>query len=373
MNFTEDESLWMARALELAARGEGRVEPNPMVGCVLVRAGQVVGEGWHARFGEAHAEAAALQAAGERASGATAFVTLEPCCHHGKTPPCAEALIAAGVTRVVCAQEDPFPQVSGGGIAALRAAGIAVECGLLEADAARLNSPYLKLTRSKMPWVIAKWAMTLDGKIATHTGDSQWISCEESRALVHELRGRIDAILIGGGTARRDNPLLTARPTGLRTALRIVLDSKGQLSNESQLLQTAREVPILVVTGGEARDKELARFEAAGAQVFVSSADTLAERLRQVLEELGRRRLTNLLVEGGSRVLGALHDARLIDEVWAFIAPKLIGGFLANGPLAGQGSAEIAQSVEFAEKSWRAVGSDLLFRGRVGRGMQNAE
>src|SRR5262245_56892479 len=205
------DSHWMLRALDLARRGQGFVEPNPMVGCVIVRDGQVVGEGWHQRFGGEHAEIEALVAAGKQAAGGTRYVTLEPCCHYGKTPPCTEAIIPAGIKRVVAAMRDPYPKVAGGGVRQLEGAGIAVEVGLHEAEARELNAPYLKLLQAGRPWVIAKWAMTLDGKIATRSGYSQWISSDASRAIAHELRGRVDAILIGRRTAQIDDPLLTAR------------------------------------------------------------------------------------------------------------------------------------------------------------------
>src|SRR5262249_49286375 len=230
------DSEWMRRALELAERGRGYVEPNPLVGAVIVRDDRPVGEGWHQRFGEAHAEVNALAAAGEAARGATLYVTLEPCCHHGKTPPCTDAIIAAGIARVICAQRDPFPKVSGGGIAAPEAAGIAVEVGAMTDAAQRLNAPYLKLLHTGKPWVIAKWAISLDGKIATANGDSKWISGEASRAIVHQLRGRMDAIIVGHRTAELDDPLLTARPAGARTATRIVVDSRATLSPNSQLV-----------------------------------------------------------------------------------------------------------------------------------------
>ena len=215
-----DIDLWhMRRALELAARGEGFVEPNPMVGCVIAQGAEIIGEGWHRRFGQPHAEVEALRMAGDRAAGATLYVTLEPCCHFGKTPPCTRAVLASGVRRVVAAQTDPFPQVRGLGIAELRAAGLSVEVGLLESDARRLIAPYLKLVQTGRPWIIAKWAMTLDGKIATRSGQSRWISGPPSRQLVHALRGRVDAIMVGRETADRDDPLLTARPAGPRTAI----------------------------------------------------------------------------------------------------------------------------------------------------------
>src|SRR6266566_3686691 len=223
------DEFWMRWALELAERGRGYVEPNPLVGAVLVRDGRVVGEGWHRRHGEAHAEVNALAEAGAAARGATLYVTLEPCCHHGKTPPCTDAVLRAGIRRVVAAMADPFPRVAGQGTALLQAAAVAVEVGLGEAEARRLNAPYLKLLTTGRPYVHAKWAMTLDGKIATRTGDSKWISGEMSRRHTHELRGRMDAIIVGIGTVLADNPILTVRPPGPRVPIRIVLDSRGRL------------------------------------------------------------------------------------------------------------------------------------------------
>ncbi len=363
--FNEDDTLWMARALELASRGQGRVEPNPMVGCVIVRDRQVIGEGYHEQFGQAHAEVNALRIAGPRAHDATMYVTLEPCCHHGKTPPCTQAVIAAGIKRVVCAMRDPFPRVAGGGVQELQQAGITVDVGLLADDAQSLNAPYLKLIATGLPWVIAKWAMTLDGKIAAHTGDSQWISSESSRALVHELRGRVDAIVIGGGTAKRDNPLLTARPSGPRTALRVVLDSKAHLNSNNQLLQTANDIPLLIVVGQEAPAKERERLQATGAEVLVAEKTDHTARIKWLMQELGRRRCTNVLVEGGSRVHGSLLDARLIDEVWAFVAPKLVGGFLAPSAIAGNGFHHMHEALCFSSGAWRTSGDDLLYQGRV--------
>src|SRR5579884_2079657 len=226
---TEPDDVWMRRALELAEHGRGYVEPNPLVGAVVVRDGQLVGEGWHQHYGEAHAEIHALAAAGEGSRGATLYVTLEPCCHFGKTPPCTDAVLRAGIRRVVAAMPDPFPAVAGKGAELLRQAGVTVELGIGEAEARRLNAPYLKLLEKRRPWVHAKWAMTLDGKIATRTGDSKWISNEASRRIVHALRGRMDAVIVGAGTALADDPLLTARPPGPRVATRAVLDSTGRL------------------------------------------------------------------------------------------------------------------------------------------------
>src|SRR5438067_6355121 len=222
MSFSPDDSGFMLRALELAQRGQGYVEPNPMVGSVIVASGEVVGEGWHQRFGGPHAEVEALVKAGERAVGTTMYVSLEPCCHHGKTPPCTEAVLAAGIRRVVAAMRDPFPQVAGKGAEQLRAANIVVEFGVGEGAARRLNAPYLKLLATGQPYVHLKWAMTLDGKIATRTGHSKWISGPASRQHAHALRGRMDAIVVGIGTALADDPLLTVRPPGPRTPTRVI-------------------------------------------------------------------------------------------------------------------------------------------------------
>ncbi len=285
MKDQSDLDRWhMRRALELATQGQGYVEPNPMVGCVIVQGAEIIGEGWHRRFGEAHAEINALELAGERAGGATMYVTLEPCCHTGKTPPCTEAILNAKVGRVVVAQADPFSQVSGGGVAQLRAAGIEVELGLLEAEARQLNAPYLTLLERGRPWVIAKWAMTLDGKTATGSGSSRWISNEQSRAVVHQLRGRVDAVVVGRRTAQIDDPQLTARPPGPRTAVRVVIDTRASLSSDSQLARTASDVPVLVVAGPEAPASELSRLEDAGCEVFVCTADSRENRLRQFLQ-----------------------------------------------------------------------------------------
>jgi diaminohydroxyphosphoribosylaminopyrimidine deaminase / 5-amino-6-(5-phosphoribosylamino)uracil reductase len=357
--------LWhIRRALELAHRGQGFVEPNPMVGCVIAQGAEIIGEGWHRRFGQAHAEVEALRIAGDRAAGATLYVTLEPCCHHGKTPPCTEAVLASGVRRVVIAMRDPFPQVQGGGIAALQAAGLTVDVGLLEPEAARLNAPYLKLVKTGRPWIIAKWAMTLDGKIATHTGESRWISNPKSREIVHALRGRVDAVLIGRGTAERDDPLLTARPAGPRTAARVILDTQATLGSESQLVRTAGQSPVLVAVGAEAPAASCQRLRDAGCEVFVCNGKTHAARLDALLAELGRRRWTNVMVEGGGRLLGSLLDARAIDEVHVFIAPKLIGGASAATAVAGRGVAEMSAALCLESPQVRQLDDDTYITAR---------
>jgi diaminohydroxyphosphoribosylaminopyrimidine deaminase / 5-amino-6-(5-phosphoribosylamino)uracil reductase len=359
----------MDRALALAVRGIGSVEPNPAVGCVLVRDGEVVGEGFHERFGGAHAEVNALAAAIGRTEGATAYVTLEPCCHHGKTPPCTQALISAGVKRVVAAVQDPFPQVSGQGIAELQAGGIVCDVGVRAAEANWLLAPYRKLIATGRPWIIAKWAMTLDGKLACHTGDSQWISSEASRGVVHQLRGRVDGVMIGSGTSQADNPLLTARPANLadvkRVATRVVIDSAGTLSPKSRLAQTARDVPVLVATTGEAADSNAKLLTESGVEVFACSGATHIDRLNSLLDELGRRRMTNVLVEGGSRLLGSLFDMHAIDEVHVFVAPKLAGGDTAPSPVGGVGVGRMADALRLADITIEELEGDVYIHGRL--------
>jgi diaminohydroxyphosphoribosylaminopyrimidine deaminase/5-amino-6-(5-phosphoribosylamino)uracil reductase len=333
------------------------VEPNPLVGAVVVRDGQVVGEGWHQHYGQAHAEVHALAAAGEQAKGATLYVTLEPCCHHGKTPPCTDAVIRAGIRRVVAAMADPFPQVAGQGAALLRTAGLDVELGVCEAEARRLNAPYLKLLETGRPYVHAKWAMTLDGKIATASGDSRWISNEASRQRVHTLRGRMDAIVVGIGTALADNPQLTARPAGPRVATRVVLDHQCRLLLSSNLVHTARQIPTLVVPGIECPPERMQALRDLGCEVL-PCADVMS-----LLMEMGRRRWTNVLVEGGSSVLGSFLESDAIDEAHVFIAPCLAGGSAALSPIGGHGVTRIAQAVRLDLITVENIDGDIYWHG----------
>jgi diaminohydroxyphosphoribosylaminopyrimidine deaminase/5-amino-6-(5-phosphoribosylamino)uracil reductase len=366
-----DDNRFMDRALALAARGIGYVEPNPAVGCVIVRDGRIIGEGFHERFGGPHAEVNALAAAGDGAKGATAYVTLEPCCHHGKTPPCTQALVAAGVRRVVAAVSDPFPQVSGRGIGELEAAGITCDIGVRAAETNWLLAPYRKLITTGRPWVIAKWAMTLDGKLATRTGDSKWISSEASRGAVHQLRGRVDAIIVGSGTAHADDPLLTARTADpaevKRVATRIVIDSSASLSTASRLMRTCADIPVLVAVSNDAPASATTALKDAGAEVFSCAGTTHAQRMDALLQELGNRRMTNVLVEGGGKLLGTLFDARAVDEVHVFIAPKLTGGAEATTPVAGLGIEHMASALRLADIAIEELEGDVHIYGRIAR------
>jgi diaminohydroxyphosphoribosylaminopyrimidine deaminase/5-amino-6-(5-phosphoribosylamino)uracil reductase len=362
---TDDEA--MRYALRLAERGVGYVEPNPAVGAVVVSdVGELVGTGYHERFGGPHAEVNALREAGERARGATLYCTLEPCSHFGKTPPCAPLVVSSGVRRVVVAMGDPAPHVSGRGFELIRRAGIELTVGVCVAEAQRLTAPFVTLMTQGRPYVHAKWAMTLDGRIATRTGHSQWISNERSREVVHQLRGRMDAILIGVGTVLSDDPLLTARPPGPRTALRVVVDSQLRTPMDSQLVQTARDIPLLIATTSAAKTARADELRESGAEVFALGEGPRVD-LTALMKELGRRKLTNLLVEGGGEVLGGFRDADLIDEYHVFLAPKIAGGGAATSPIGGKGRDRIPEMADLTDFESQMLDGDVYLRGRTRR------
>ena len=362
MTSTADDEKWMKRAIEIAWQGQGWVEPNPMVGCVIVRDGKLLGEGWHRRFGGNHAEVDALGNCNSDAAGATAFVTLEPCAHHGKTPPCVEALVSAGVSRVVIGLADPNPAVDHRGITALRGAGIKVDIGVAAASASELVRPYRKLLRSGRPWVIAKWAMSLDGKIATSTGDSRWISGEQSRRVAHELRGRVDAIIVGRKTVDLDDPLLTARPPGSRIATRIVLDSQCRTRLDSQLVKSISVAPLIVVTAPTADESRVSELQSIGAGVQLIEGNTPGDRVANLLDWLGQQEMTNVMVEGGGETLGAFFDSGNVDEIHAFIAPKIIGG-AAQSPVGGDGWETMNEVLKLESTRIQRLESDVYVHG----------
>lgn len=361
-SWKEYETAAMKRALKLAARGRGKVEPNPMVGACIVKGKRVVAEGLHRRFGGPHAETAALARAGRRATKAEMFVTLEPCSHHAKTPPCVDAIIAAGLARVVVAMRDPFKRVRGRGIERLRKAGVRVDVGLLKDEAKRLNAPFVKLRTRGLPWFIAKYAMTLDGNIAAASGHSRWISSEASREIVHRLRARVDAILIGIETALADDPLLTPRPPGARTPARIVLDSRARLGLDSKLVASAGKAPLIVVVAGFAPTRRVRALAAAGADVIVLPGAKTVD-VGELAQELGRREMTNVVVEGGAAILGSFFEARLIDEVMIFVAPRFAGEGISA--VRGWTIDRIDRGPRLEEIKRRAVGPDTMIAGRV--------
>jgi diaminohydroxyphosphoribosylaminopyrimidine deaminase/5-amino-6-(5-phosphoribosylamino)uracil reductase len=359
MQFASPEAA-MRYALALAARGIGRVEPNPPVGAVIVDDHlRLISDGFHQSYGGPHAEVHTLRQAGDRAEGAILFVTLEPCAHHGKTPPCAPAIIHAGIKRVFVAHHDPFPKVDGRGIEQLRKAGVEVHVGLLEAEANRLLAPFLKRTATGLPYVHAKWAMTVDGKIATATGDSKWISGESSRAIVHELRGRMDGIAVGVETAIADDPSLTARPSGPRTATRIVFDRQARLPLGSRLVRTAETTPVVVVTSQTAPPERVEALRLEGVKILsLPEFPNPDEFLKSALEEFGLMGMTNLLIEGGGRLLGSFFDADLIDELHVFIGPMIVGNATARSPVAGSGTKVLAEATRLNLNHATRVGQD---------------
>ncbi|MEQ9410552.1 MAG: bifunctional diaminohydroxyphosphoribosylaminopyrimidine deaminase/5-amino-6-(5-phosphoribosylamino)uracil reductase RibD [Fuerstiella sp.] len=367
--FPDDDSV-MRHALNVACRGIGAVEPNPAVGAVIVDAQRRwVADGWHQNFGGPHAEVNAISAAAGRTSGAQLFVTLEPCSHHGKTPPCADAVIAAGFRRVVIGCQDPAPHVAGQGIQKLRAAGLDIQVGCCQDEAQDLIAPFRCLMLNGRPWVHAKWAMTLDGRIASRTGHSRWITGKAARAEVHRLRGRMDAIITAAGTVRADDPRLTVRPPGPRTPLRVVIDADGSsIREDGNLLRTIDEAPLLLcVTQQAMESKRVQQLRQKGVEVFGVSADNGRPDVSELLRELGRRRLTNVLVEAGAGLMGTLFDADLIDEVHVFMAPKILGGAAAVPPVGGTGLDNVPPLASVKNLSVRSFEGDLLVEGRVCR------
>ncbi|HEV7860297.1 MAG TPA: bifunctional diaminohydroxyphosphoribosylaminopyrimidine deaminase/5-amino-6-(5-phosphoribosylamino)uracil reductase RibD [Pyrinomonadaceae bacterium] len=359
----------MRRALELSARGVGQVSPSPLVGCVIVTgAGETIGEGYYLYEGLKHAETLALEQAGPMARGATAYVSLEPHAHYGRTPPCTDALIKAGIKRVVAPIEDPNPKVSGKGFAHLRAAGIEVLTGLMASEALRLNEKYIHFMRTGRPFVHLKLATSLDGRIATRTGDARWITGEAARARVHLLRHEYDAILVGSGTARADDPLLTDR-SGLkrhRPLTRIILDQQLSLSPDSQLARTAHQSPVLVYSSSEissSSSNALAALKSVG--VEVAQVGGGGHNLQALLEDLGKREIQSLLVEGGARVAGAFLDAGRINKVSFFIAPMIIGGADAPASIAGAGAHSIADAIRLRDIELNQHGPDLEITGYI--------
>lgn len=362
----QEDAAWMGRALRLASRGRGRTSPNPMVGAVVVRDGELAGEGYHRQVGGPHAEVWALRQAGERARGATLFVTLEPCCHRGRTPPCAEAIIAAGVRRVVAAMLDPDPRVAGRGLAQLRAAGVQVTMGVLEEAARQLNEGYLKRVATGLPFVTLKAAMSLDGKIATAGGESKWITGERARALGHRLRGRHDAIVVGVGTVLADDPELTVRLARGRSPRRVVVDSRGRTPPTARLLRADDRPAVIAVTEAAPSSRREA-LSAAGAEVWVAPAAGGRVHLGWVLRRLADEGANSALIEGGGTLGAAALAAGLVDRVYFFVAPLLIGGKEACTPLEGDGAACLAEAWRLQAVKVRRVGEDLLVMGDVVR------
>ena len=371
----QTDHVHLARAVELAEGGRGRTTPNPMVGAVVVKDGEVLGEGFHAAYGGAHAEREALDACnGADTRGATLYVTLEPCCHQGKTPPCTDAILDAGIARVVVGSDDPTEKASGRGLGILRDEGveIAVAGGDLAARARLLNQAFRKHARTGVPWVLFKSAMTLDGKVATRTGDSKWISGEDSRRLAHRWRAECDAVACGIGTALADDPRLTARldpahhPDGAhRQPRRIVFDSEARLPLDSALLRGAPELPLTVVVSRAAPRLASDRLEAAGADILVATGENEPARVRNALAQLGAAGITSIMLEGGPHLAGAFLDAGEVDEIRLFLAPVVVGGSAARDPLEGTGVERIAEAARALTLDCTRVADDVLICARM--------
>ena len=361
MSLSTDDLRYLHRALALARRARGRTSPNPMVGAVVVRDGAVVGEGFHPKAGEPHAEVFALRAAGATARGATLYVSLEPCAHYGKTPPCADAVILAGITRVVAAALDPNPLVAGRGVARLRDAGIAVEVGALATKEARLNEAWRHWMVTKRPFVTLKLAASLDGKLATRTGDSRWITGPAARRDVHRQRATQDAILTTAMTVLADDPALTARTPGGRDPRRIIVDPQLRTCASAQVYASANPAPLLVT--GVADDERLASFRACGVEILrVPLVDGHCS-LSALMEELGRRDIVSLMVEAGGSFAAALVEARVVQKLRLYLAPLLIGGRDATPAFGGDGAATLADAFRLREITWRRIGEDFRVEG----------
>lgn len=362
---------WMDEALALAVRGAGWVSPNPMVGAVVVKNGVAVGRGWHEKFGGPHAEVHALLQAGSDARGATLYCTLEPCNHTGKTPPCTQAVVAAGIATVVLGARDPNP-VASGGIAVLRAAGIDVIEGIRELECRRINTAFLKFTQTHTPLVALKWAMSLDGRIATSSGDSKWITCESSRAHAHLLRSRYDAVAVGIGTVLADNPSLNVRIENatIRHPRRVIFDTHARTPASSRLIQVPPGGAMIVASfraDADARER-MSALRDAGADVIEVDEDAGGSvSINAALSELGKRGVLSVMVEGGARLLGAFVDSKLADRVHAFVAPKIIGGEKSLSAISGHGVLRVADALKFIDGSMtsRPIGEDVLIEGAL--------
>jgi diaminohydroxyphosphoribosylaminopyrimidine deaminase / 5-amino-6-(5-phosphoribosylamino)uracil reductase len=365
----ETDHAHLSRAIDIAANGIGRVHPNPIVGAVIVRDGELLGEGWHDEYGGLHAERAAIAAArGADLTGATLYVSLEPCCHQGKQPPCTEAIVEAGIARVVVASDDPSEKASGRGLGILRDEGVDVDVagGELAHRARLANQAFRKHARSGRPWVLFKSAMTLDGKVATPTGDSKWISGDSSRELAHRWRATVDAVAVGIGTALADDPQLTARVEGVhRQPRRVVFDATARLPLDSKLVAEAPEIPLTVVVTRAANRSQTEALELAGADIIVATGENEPSRVRSALAALGDDGVTAVLLEGGPHLAGAFLDAGEIDEIRLFLAPLLIGGRQARDPLEGEGVEKISEALRALTLDCEKIADDLLISARI--------
>lgn len=363
--FTEADRQFMLRAMELAERGKGFVNPNPLVGALIVRGDRIIGEGWHEYYGGLHAERNAFKNCIEDPRGATLYVTLEPCCHHGKTPPCVDAVIEQGIARVVVGLEDPNPLVAGKGLEKLVNAGIEVVTGVEEEALREQNRVFLKYIATGLPWVALKTAMTLDGKIAAFTGDARWVTGDDARLRVHRMRSEYMGIMVGSGTVKTDDPLLNCRLEGEhRQPVRIVVDSKASVAFDSQVVRTARVFPLLVAHTVQADEEQLEMIQEAGGGTLLCEEKDGRVDITDLLKKLGARGIDSVLLEGGGELNYTFVKAGVIDEVYAFIAPKIVGGKTAKTPVEGEGFKQMGEALELSPFAVEAIGRDILLMAR---------
>lgn len=363
----DSKKVFMQRALELASQAAGRTSPNPLVGAVVVKDGEIVGEGYHQKAGKPHAEVIALEAAGDNSRNATLYVTLEPCNHHGKTPPCTEAIIKAGISSVYATTLDPNPMVSGRGIERLKEAGIEVNIGLMEQEARELNRFFSKYVTRGLPFVALKTAMTLDGKIATRTGDSRWITNEKSREYVHQLRNTYDAVLVGIGTVLKDDPRLNTRlPQGdTRDPVRLIIDTRLETPASFQVLQTARQQETIFYCLSGADSSRIKQFNGLGAEVVVIRDSSGRVPLEEVFRDIAQRGMMSVLMESGSQINAYALEKKLVDKVYWFIAPRICGGEQAVSPVGGRGIELMSQTIDLKNVIVKSFEDDLLVEGYI--------
>lgn len=367
---TDKDKEYMGIALELASKGMGHVSPNPMVGALIVKDNNVIGSGYHMKYGEGHAEVNAFKNAEEfDVSGATMYVTLEPCSHYGKTPPCAKKIIEKKIKRVVIGTLDPNPLVAGKGVYMLKEAGIEVECGVLEDECLKLNEVFMKYVVTKRPFVLMKSAMSLDGKIATKTGESKWISGEESRKNVHILRKQYSAIMVGVNTVIKDNPSLTCRIEENINPIRIIVDSKLRTPFDSNIVKTANDVKTIIACTSSASFEDRKKFENMGVQILVCAEDSEKRVcLNDLIERLGQLNIDSVLLEGGATLNFSALKSNIVDKIQIYIAPKIIGGNNAKGPVAGDGIDKLSKAFKLTNLQYKKMGQDILIEGYMDKG-----